>query len=194
MGHGCPQRWIVCWDKVSLAPSLIIIGQWQQSEERQLTINPKQSNWTTMSHVIFQLSWTWVHKFSWNLFETRLNVSANISIWNSFSSVIFISFKVRGTGSQRGSEWPALGYSQMGIDKPPKGTRCLVSDLTLGTLIHKSRIIQQNPKHDKQKPRFKSVFLNVCKSRHLTSKLPEAQEQLGSYRLLELHLLSAISW
>ena len=51
---------------------------------------------------------------------------------------------------------------------PNQGTLCLCRwQWTLGTPTHRSRIIQPNPKHNKQKPPFKSVLLNVCKTLEL---------------------------
>ena len=53
MGHGCPQRWIIVETLVSLTPSLIVMGQWQQSKK---TTNHKPQTIKQNNHVTCDFS------------------------------------------------------------------------------------------------------------------------------------------
>ena len=166
-----------CWD-IGLFDSIFDHHRAMAAEQnRQLTINPKQSNWTTMSHVIFpnfdEPESTRFHGVCFT------HVFMQTSTFETVSHLSSSSHLSKGNWLQGLPPGMALGPDGY-WDGSPKGTRCLVFDLTLGTLIHQSRIIQQNPKHNKQKPRFKSVFLNVCKTLELW--------------LLNLRRLKKVTW
>ena len=132
------------WDKVSLAPSLIIIGQWQQSEERQLTINPNIINLN--NHVtceFFKPLWTWVHKFSWRLFETRLNV-LQTSAFETASHLSSSSHLSKGNWLPKRLRVTCIGYSHLGIGTDPQWVPGVSSLTWPWEPQSTSRIIQQS--------------------------------------------------
>ena len=78
------------------------------------TIDHKPQTINLNNHVTCDFSiflWTLVHKFSWSLFETRLNV-LQTSAFETVSHLSSSSHLSKGNWLQSGSKWPALGKAR----------------------------------------------------------------------------------